>query len=64
MALDRNRINMAFGLFVIPLLIFGFPYFPLPAQATGERPIQVKLGTLSIRIDVGELLWSAASAEG
>ena len=55
MALNCNCVNMAFCLFIIPLLIFGFPYFPLPALAAGEWPVEVKIGKASVSIDVREL---------
>ena len=55
MALNRNRVNMAFSLFIIPFLIFGFPYFPLPALAAGEWPVEVKVGKAAVSIDVREL---------
>src|SRR5438445_5363933 len=44
MALNCMCINMAFSLFIIPLLIFGSPYFSLTALATGEWPVEVKSG--------------------
>ena len=46
---------MAFSLFIIPLLIFGSPYFSLAALATGEWPVEVKVGKASVCIDVRKL---------
>jgi hypothetical protein len=43
---------MAFGLFVVPLLIVGVSNLPLPANSTSERLIDVKLWKRSIGIDV------------
>src|SRR5262249_54211672 len=48
-------ITMALGLFVIPLLVFGFPYFPLAALSTSERPVEIKIGKASVGIHVRKL---------
>src|SRR5450759_1046099 len=55
MALNCNCVNMAFRLFVIPLLILGFPFCALPAFAAGEWPVEVIIGKASVSIDVREL---------
>ena len=55
MALDGNCTDMTLNLFKIPLLIFGFPYLSFAALATGEWPIEIKIGKGSVRVDVREL---------
>jgi hypothetical protein len=40
------------GLFIIPLLVFGFPNLALAALATGERLVEVKIGKASVSIYV------------
>ena len=55
MALNCDSVNVAFRFFIIPLLIFAFPYFALPAFAAGEWPVEVKIGKAPVSIDVREL---------
>ena len=54
MALDGYCVNMALRLFVVPLLIPGFPDFSLAALPAREWPVEIKLGKAPTRIDVRE----------
>src|SRR6266568_5619888 len=64
MALNCNCVNMAFSLLIIPLLIFGFPYFSLPALAASKWPVEVKIGKASVSIDVRELAVIGRHSQG
>jgi len=44
MALNRSRINVSLRLFIIPLLVSGFPYFSLAALAASEWLVEGKTG--------------------
>src|SRR3990167_10254572 len=54
MTLNCLGINVPFGFFVIPLLIFGFPDFTFSARTTDKWCIQIERWKTAIRIYVRE----------
>ena len=54
-ALNRSRINVALGLFVIPLLVSRLPNLFLAALAASEWLIEIKLGQSPVGVDVRKL---------
>lgn len=55
MALHRSRINMSLRLFIIPLLIAGFPYLPFAALAASKWLVEIKLRKTTISVYVRKL---------
>jgi len=53
-ASDSHCINVAFGLFVVPLLLPGSPYFLRAAVDTREWLVNVVFRQLSVSVDVGK----------
>jgi len=55
MALNRSCINVPFCFLIIPLLVFGFPYFSLAAFAASKWLVEVKLWQAPVCVDVRKL---------
>src|SRR5690606_25946476 len=51
-ALDRPRVDVPFGNFVVPLLVSRTPDLPLSTTSTGKRPVEVVLRQGAVGIDV------------
>jgi len=52
MALNCDRVNVPFGLLIVPFLIFSFPYLSFAALPACKRPVEIKLRKASVGIDV------------
>ena len=55
MALNRSRINVPFRFLIIPLLVFGFPYFSFAAFAASKWLVEIKFWEAPVCIDVRKL---------
>ena len=54
-ALNRSRINVSLRFFIIPLLVFGFPYLSLAALAASKRLVEIKFSEAPVCVDVRKL---------
>src|SRR5690349_2055420 len=55
MALNRSRITVSLRLFIIPLLVSGFPDLSLATLATSKWLVEIKLWEAPVCVDVRKL---------